>query len=95
MDKRPYQCDGYAQKDTEKGKSLKHAWLHVDMKKTACFEKILQLASKRVYQLTLIIIASHGWKINCLDIQSAFLQDSCISREIFLTPPVEASKKNL
>ena len=50
-DNEPYQCDGYAQKKIlKKEKSLKHAWLHVAMiKKTACFEKILQLAPKRVY----------------------------------------------
>ena len=51
MDKRPYQCAGYAQKKIlKREKSLKHAWLHVDTKKTTtCFENILQPAPKRVY----------------------------------------------
>ena len=59
------------------------------------FRKDSPTCPKESLHMTLTIIASHGWMINCLDIQSAFLQDSGISREIFLKPPVEASTKNL
>ena len=40
------------------------------------FRKDYPACSKEGLRMTLTIIASHGCKINCLDIQSAFLQGS-------------------
>ena len=84
------------EKDTEKGKFTKaHLVPHGYEEEDSMFRKDSSACSKESLRMTLTIIASHGSKMNCLNRQLAFLQGSCISREIFLKPPVEASTKNL
>lgn len=39
--------------------------------------------------------ASHGWKIQTLDITSAFLQSSEMTREVYLKPPADIRKKGI
>ena len=41
------------------------------------------------------IIASHGWKINALDVKAAFLQGRMINRDIYVLPPKEAKSSML
>ena len=84
------------EKNTEKGKVTKARLVARGYEEEdSMFRKDSRTCSKESLHMTLTIIASHGWKINCLDIQSAFLQGSCISKEIFLKPPAEATTKNL
>ena len=84
------------EKDTEKGKVTKACLVaHGYKEEGSMFRKDSPTCSKESLHMTLTIIASHDWKFRCLDIQSAFLQGSCILREIFLKPPVEASTRNL
>ena len=45
---------------------------------------------KESLRLALVVIASNHWEVNSLDIQSAFLQGSRISRDLFIKPPPEA-----
>ena len=47
--------------------------------------------SKMNLRLIIAIAASKGWKINALDIQSAYLQGRKVDRDIFLKPPIEAN----
>ena len=48
--------------------------------------------SKMNLRLIMAITASKDWKINSLDIQSAYLQGEKVEREIFLSPPPPPSK---
>ena len=67
------------EKDTEKGKVTKARLVARGYEEEDnMFRKDSQTSSKESLRMTLIIIASQAWKINCLDIQSAFLQGSCI-----------------
>ena len=47
--------------------------------------------SKMNLRLIIAIAASKGWKINSVDIQSAYLQGQNVERNIFLKPPAEAN----
>ena len=42
-------------------------------------------------RLTIAIAASKGWRINSLDVQSAFLQGEEVEGDIYLKPPKEAN----
>ena len=42
-------------------------------------------------RLTIAIAASMGWRINSLDVQSAFLQGEKVEGDIYLKPPKEAN----
>ena len=46
-------------------------------------------------RIILTIISSKSWKVNTLDIKSAFLQGKQIDREVYIKPPVEAGTENL
>lgn len=45
--------------------------------------------SKDSLRLSLTLISAHKWKVNALDIRSAFLQGEPINREVYLRPPSE------
>ena len=47
-------------------------------------------ASKSSIRMCVIIALHAGWTIEVTDIKSAFLQSRVLSREVFVTPPVEA-----
>ena len=51
--------------------------------------------SKSSLRLMYTVTASHGWKIQTLDITSAFLQSSEMTREVYLKPPVDIKKKGI
>ena len=51
--------------------------------------------TKMNFRMMLTIAASRGWKINSLDIQSAYLQGTNIERDIFLKPPQEANTNKI
>lgn len=40
-------------------------------------------------RLMLIIIATHHWLVNSLDVKSAFLQGDAIESDVYLKPPAE------
>ena len=44
-------------------------------------------------RLILAIIAQKKWSVNTMDIKTAFLQGSELTRDIFVKPPPEASRK--
>ena len=44
---------------------------------------------KESVKITLAIASSKCWKLQSLDVRSAYLQGAAISREVFLKPPVE------
>ena len=46
-------------------------------------------------RLILLIINLNGWKINTMDINSAFLQGKPIERDVYLKPPKEAHTKKI
>ena len=46
-------------------------------------------------RLTISIAASMGWRINSLDVQSAFLQGEEVEGDIYLQPPKEANTNKL
>ncbi len=50
--------------------------------------------SKECLRILLSIIITKGWKVNSLDIKSAFLQGNLIQRNVFLVPPPEANAGN-
>ena len=50
---------------------------------------------KDCLRLIFTIIASHGWKINALDVKAAFLQGRMINRDIYILPPKEAKSSML
>ena len=47
--------------------------------------------SKQSLRITMTIIVSNRWKINSLDITTAFLQGDSINRELFLQPPKDVA----
>ena len=47
-------------------------------------------ASKECFRVLLSIIACKRWKIQCIDIKSAFLQGKVLQRDVYLVPPKEA-----
>ena len=51
--------------------------------------------TKESLRLTLVTIASKGWRIGSLDIKSAFLQGQKIERDVYLKPPKEAGSDRL
>jgi len=51
--------------------------------------------SREGVRMALALIASKGWKINSIDVKSAFLQGNNIEREIFVRPPREAQTDKL
>ena len=50
---------------------------------------------KESLRLTLVTAASKGWRIESLDIKSAFLQGQKIERDVYLKPPKEAGTNKL
>ena len=59
-----------------------------------CLEEIQKnspTCDKQSLRLILSIIAQKKWKINSIDIKTAFLQGERIQREVFLKPPKEAN----
>ena len=63
----------YTEKDTEKGKVIKACLVARGYEEDSNVSKDSPTCSKESIHMTLTIIASHGWKINCLEIQPAFL----------------------
>ena len=59
------------------------------------FRKDSPTGSREGLRLTLSILASKGWKLNSLDIKSAFLQGKEIDRSVFIKPPPEANTDKL
>ena len=51
--------------------------------------------SRESLRLSLIVIASNGWKLQSIDIKTAFLQGKGIDREVILKPPREANTNKL
>ena len=51
--------------------------------------------SRQSLRMAFIITSTMGWKIQSLDITSAFLQGNDIERDVFLKPPLEASRDGL
>ena len=51
--------------------------------------------SREGNRLVLSIIASHSWKVNSLDVKTAFLQGCEIDRDVFIRPPIEANAKGI
>ena len=59
-----------------------------------CLDEILKNSStcdKQSLRLILSVIAQKKWKINSVDIKTAFLQGEKIPREVYLQPPKEAN----
>ena len=46
-------------------------------------------------RLMLVLASSNGWKLNSLDIKSAFLQGDELKRDVYLRPPKEAQTNSL
>ena len=46
-------------------------------------------------RIIIAIAAAKEWKINSLDIQSAYLQGQNVERDVFLKPPMEAKTKSI
>ena len=46
-------------------------------------------------RIVLLVISSHSWILNSIDIKRAFLQGKRIEREVFIKPPKEASTDKL
>ena len=46
--------------------------------------------SKEALRITLALIAQKKWKLNVIDIKTAFLQGEEIDRKVFVMPPKEA-----
>ena len=53
------------------------------------FRKDSPTCTKDSLRITLALVSSFGWKCNCVDIKSAFLQGNAIERDIFVRPPKE------
>ena len=51
--------------------------------------------SREGIRVGLALIASKGWKINSIDVKSAFLQGNNIERDIYVRPPKEAATDKL
>jgi len=51
--------------------------------------------SKESLRILLAILASNHWKLNAMDIKSAFLQGFPVSRDLYLQPPKEFDKGKL
>ena len=56
-----------------------------------CYPKDSPTIGKSAMRMIMAISASKNWKIKTTDIKSAFLQGKEMDREVFLTPPREAS----
>ena len=46
--------------------------------------------SREGVRVALTLIASNSWKLNSIDVKTAFLQGNTIQREVFVKPPKEA-----
>ena len=46
-------------------------------------------ASKAALRVFLTVTQAQNWKIECLDVKSAYLQSHALKRELYLQPPVE------
>ena len=51
--------------------------------------------SNEVLWTMLALIAQKKWKLNAIDIKTAFLQGGKIDREIYVMPPKEANTTNI
>ena len=51
--------------------------------------------SKEALRIVIALIAQNKWKLNSIDIKTAFLQGEEIDREIFVMPPKEAATNNV
>ena len=63
-----------------------------------CFKELRKdspTVRKPVFRLVIVVVTSKGWKINCLDIQSAYLQGQKVTRIVLLRPPPEAENDGL
>ena len=49
-------------------------------------------SSRETVKVFLAIAANEGWKVECSDVSSAFLQSDKIDREVFIQPPPERKK---
>ena len=58
-------------------------------------KQTLQLVKKSSLRLIVAIASSKKWRINFVDVQSAFLQGENISRDIYIIPPKEANTNKL
>ena len=59
-----------------------------------CLDEVLKnspTCDKQSLRLILSVIAQKKWKINSVDIKTAFLQGEKIQREVYLQPPKEAN----
>ena len=51
--------------------------------------------SREGVRIALTLIASNSWKLNSIDVKTAFLQGNPIEREVFVKPPKEAGTNGL
>jgi hypothetical protein len=51
--------------------------------------------SSESLRMILAVFAQNGWKPNSIDIKTAFLQGSALSRDIFVRPPSEAKVRDI
>ena len=49
--------------------------------------------AKESLRIVLMLIAANDWKLNSMDIKTAFLQGKKFERDVFIIPPVEAKVK--
>ena len=84
------------EKDSEKGKIVKARLVARGFEEdNSNIRRDSPTCCKESLRLALIVIASNHWEVNSLDSQSAFLQGSRISRDLFIKPPPEAYIANI
>ena len=50
-------------------------------------------SSRETVKVFLAVAANEGWKVECSDVRSAFLQSDTIDRDVFVEPPPERRKE--
>ena len=51
--------------------------------------------SREGIRITLSLIASNSWKLNSIDVKTAFLQGKSLQRDVFVKPPKEANTTHI
>ena len=77
------------------GKLVNRAWYVIrGFQEDASIQSDSPTGSKEGMRLALSVIACKGWRVNIIDIKSAFLQGKSLERDIFVVPPKEANTIN-
>ena len=83
------------EKFDDKGLRLKAIFVAKGFQEKSVIQSDSRTGNKECMRILFVVISQNSWTLNSIDIRSAFLQGSPITRDIYLKPPPESNSKNV